>query len=167
MPCKQQSNIPTVRECEDHLVGVPSLACGGISGTQSLAFGCCGASWNDWVGWRFNLWDVECLPVACQVDGWILKKAKMSLAVSPRSGNSHEVSKHFMDDHIDLFMGGFAKDTCEDGMRHLCLNVHRRKGVGHHRLGGTGSSAKGRSLVGSNDKLMMPIRKEQEVLYQF
>jgi hypothetical protein len=36
--------------------------------------------------------------------------------------NSHEVSKQFEDDHLDLRMGGLAKDMCEDGMRHLCLN---------------------------------------------
>ncbi len=60
---------------EDHLVGVPCLTGGSIGGTQFLAFGYCGACWDDWVGWRFNMWDVECLPVVCQVDGWILKKA--------------------------------------------------------------------------------------------
>jgi hypothetical protein len=76
----------------------------------------------------------------------------MSLAVSPRTGNSHGVSRQFVDDHFDLFMGGFAKDTCEDGMRHLCLNAKGRNGIGSHCLGGTGSSsAKGRHLVGSND----------------
>ncbi len=31
------------RDGEDHLVGDPSLACGGVGGTQFLAFGCCGA----------------------------------------------------------------------------------------------------------------------------
>jgi hypothetical protein len=30
------------------------------------------AYWDDWVGRRFNKWDVERLPVACQIDGWIL-----------------------------------------------------------------------------------------------
>ena len=78
------------------------------------------------------MWDVECLPVASQVDGWILKKAKVSLAVSPRTGNCHEVSGQFADDHPDLFMGGFAKDTCEDGMRHLSVNALGRHGIGHH-----------------------------------
>ena len=76
----------------------------------------------------------------------------MSLAVSPQTGNSHEVNGQFADDHLDLFMGGFAKDTCEDGMRHLCLNLLGRNGIGHHCLGGTGSSAKGRHLVNSNDE---------------
>jgi hypothetical protein len=57
---------------EDHLVGVPCLMGGGIGGTQFHVFGCGGACWDDWVGLRFNMWDVECLPVACQVDGWIL-----------------------------------------------------------------------------------------------
>ncbi len=75
------------------------------------------------------MWDVECLPFACQVDGWILMKALMSLAVSPWTENSHEVSGQFTDDHLDLFMVGFAEDMCEDGMRHLCLYVFSRNGV--------------------------------------
>jgi hypothetical protein len=85
-----------------------------------------------------------------QVDGWILKKAKVSLAVSPWIGNCHEVSRQFMDDHLDLFMGGFAKDTCKDGMRHLGLNALGGHGIGRHHLGGTDGSVKGRYLVGSN-----------------
>ena len=60
---------------KDNLVGVPCLTCGGIGGMQFLTFSCQVAGWDDWVGWRFNMWDVECLPIACQVDGWILKKA--------------------------------------------------------------------------------------------
>jgi hypothetical protein len=75
----------------------------------------------------------------------------MSLAVFPWTGNSCEVGGQFTDDHLDLFMGGFAEDTCEDGMRHLCLNALGRNGVRHHHLGGMGSSAKGRHLVGSDD----------------
>jgi hypothetical protein len=139
------------RDGEDHLVGVPCLACGSIGGMQFLAFGCWRAGWVDWVGWRFNLWDVERLPIASQIDGWILKKAKMSLAVSPQTGYSHEVSRQFTDDCLDLYMGGFAKDTCEDGMRHLCLNALGRNGIGSHCLGGTVSSAMGMHLVGSDD----------------
>jgi hypothetical protein len=45
----------------------------------------------------------------------------MSLALSPWTGNSHEVSRQFTDDRLDLLMGGLAKDTCEDEMRHVCL----------------------------------------------
>ncbi len=72
--------------------------------------------------------------------------------MSPWTGNSLEVSRQFADDHLDLLMGGLAKDTCEDGMRHLCLNAVNRNSVGSHRLGGTGRrSAKGRRLVGSDD----------------
>ncbi len=118
---------------------------------QFLVFGCHGSGWDDWVGWRFNLWDVERLLVVSQVDGWILKSAKVSLAVSPRTKNSHEVSRQFVDDHLDLFMGGFAKDTYEDGIGHLCFNAIGRNGIGRHCLEGTGSSAKERCLVGSND----------------
>jgi hypothetical protein len=62
----------------------------------------------------------------------------MSLAVSSWTGNSHEVSGQFTDDHLDLLMGGLAKDTCEDGMGHLCLNAFGRNGVRSHCLGGTG-----------------------------
>ncbi len=79
-----------------------------------------------------NLWDVECLPIARQVGGWILKKAKMSFAVSPWTGQGHEVIRQFVDDHLDLFVGGFAEDTREDGMRHLCLNTLGINGIGSH-----------------------------------
>ena len=71
--------------------------------------------------------------------------------MSPRTGNSHEVSRQFADDHLDLFMGEFAKDMCEDGMRRLCLNALSRNGIGSHCLGGTGSSVKRRCLVGFDD----------------
>ncbi len=40
----------------------------------------------------------------------------MCLAVYPWTGNSHEISRQFADDHLDLLMGWLAKDTCEDGM---------------------------------------------------
>ncbi len=69
----------------------------------------------------------------------------------PRTGNSHEVSGQLADAHLDLLMSGFAEDTCEDGMRHLCLNALGRNVIRHHRLGGTGCSAMGRCLVGSDD----------------
>jgi hypothetical protein len=74
----------------------------------------------------------------------------MSLAVSPWTGNGHEVGQQFMNDGLDLFVGGFAKDTGEDRMRHLCLNAFCIHGIGSHCLGGT-RSAKGRRLVGSDD----------------
>jgi hypothetical protein len=49
-------------------------------------------------------------------------------------------------------MGGFTKETYEDGMRHLCLHALGRNSIGSHCLGSTGSSsAKGRCLVGSNE----------------
>ncbi len=48
-----------VHDGEDHLVCGPCLACGSIGGTQFLTFGCRGAGWDDWVGWRFDFWDVE------------------------------------------------------------------------------------------------------------
>jgi hypothetical protein len=56
-----------------------------------------------------------------------------------------------MDDHLVLFMGGFANDRCEDEMRHLGLYALGGHGIGLHCLGGTGGSAKGMCLVGSND----------------
>ncbi len=70
--------IPELDTCdgEDHLVGVPCLASSGVGGALFLTVGGHGAYWDDWVGQRFNMWDVECdvecLPVACQIDGWIL-----------------------------------------------------------------------------------------------
>ncbi len=60
---------------EDHLVGVQCLTGDGVGGAPFLAFGDRGACWGEWVGWRFNIWDVEHLPVVCQADGWILRKA--------------------------------------------------------------------------------------------
>ncbi len=75
------------------------------------------------VGWKFDLWDDERPLVVSQVDGRILKKAKMSLAMSLRTGNSHEVSGQFADNHLDLFMGGFAKDMCENKIKHFLLGV--------------------------------------------
>ncbi len=74
----------------------------------------------------------------------------MTLAVSPFTGNGHEVGQHFADDGLDLFVGGFAKDTGKDRMRYLCLNAFGRHGIRSHCSGGT-RSAKGRHLVGSND----------------
>ncbi len=136
-------------DVKDYLVCVPCLACGGVDGTQFLAFGCRGVGWDSWVSWRFNLWDVECLSIASQVDGWILKLAKVSLDVSQWTRNFHEVSGQFADNHLDLFMGGFPKDTCEDGMRHLGLNALGTHGIERHCLGGTDGSTKGRCLVGS------------------
>ncbi len=35
---------------EDLLVGVPCLTRGSIGGVQFFAFGCCGTSWDGWVG---------------------------------------------------------------------------------------------------------------------
>jgi hypothetical protein len=74
----------------------------------------------------------------------------MALAVSPWTGNGHEVGRQFTDDSFDLFVRGFAKDAGEDRMRHLCLNAFCRHGIGSHCLGGMGS-AKGRCLVCTND----------------
>ncbi len=90
----------------------------------------------------------------------------MTLAVSPWTGNIHEVSQQFADDHLDLLMGGFTKDVGEDRMMHLCLNAFGRHGIRSHCLGGT-KSVKGRHLVGSNDTLMMPMRRAHDVPYQF
>ncbi len=74
----------------------------------------------------------------------------MTLAVSPWTGNGHEVGRQFTDDGLDLFVGGFAKNTGEDRMRHLCLDAFCRHGIRSHHSGGT-RSAKGRCLVGSDD----------------
>ena len=74
----------------------------------------------------------------------------MTLAVSPWIENGHEVSQQFVDDRLDLLVGGLAKNMGEDRMRHLCHNAFGRHGVQSHCLGGT-RSMKGRCLVGSND----------------
>jgi hypothetical protein len=70
--------------------------------------------------------------------------------VSPLTGNGHEVGRQFMDDNLDLFVGGFAKDRGEDRMRHLCLSAFCRHSIGSHLLGGT-RSTKGMHLVCTND----------------
>jgi hypothetical protein len=45
-----------------------------------------------------------------------------------------------------------SEDTCEDGMRHLCLNAFGRNGIRSHHLGGmVRRSTKGRHLVGSDN----------------
>ncbi len=49
-------------------------------------------------------------------------------------------------------MGGFAKDTSEDRMRHLCLNAFCRQGIGSHHLGGM-ESTKRRHLICTNDHI--------------
>jgi hypothetical protein len=74
----------------------------------------------------------------------------MTLAVSPWTGNSHDFSKQLTDVRLNLLMGGLAKDTGEDKMRHLCLNAIDRNSIRSHCLGGT-RSAKGRRLVGFYD----------------
>ncbi len=53
----------------------------------------------------------------------------MTLAVSPWTENSHEVSRQFADDCLDLLMGGLTKDTGEDRIGHLCLDAFGRNGV--------------------------------------
>jgi hypothetical protein len=62
----------------------------------------------------------------------------------------HEVGQQLTDDDLDLFVGGFTKDTGKDRMRHLCLDAFCRHGVGSHCSGDT-RSAKRRRLVDSND----------------
>jgi hypothetical protein len=47
----------------------------------------------------------------------------MTFAVSPWTENGHEVSQQFADDHLDLIMGGLAKDAGEDRMRHLAADT--------------------------------------------
>ena len=55
----------------------------------------------------------------------------MTLVVTPRSGNSHEVGGEFLDDHLHLFVYRFPEDSCERGVQHLCLDAVRGHCVGH------------------------------------
>ncbi len=55
----------------------------------------------------------------------------MSLVVTPRTRNSHEVGGEFPDDHLHLFVSRFPKYSCERGVRHLCLDAVRGYRVGH------------------------------------
>jgi hypothetical protein len=90
----------------------------------------------------------------------------MALAVSPWTENGHEVGRQFADDSLDLFVGGFAKETGEDRMMHLCLNAFCRHSIGSHHSGGT-RSAKGRRLVCTDDRTDDADDKGTDVLYQF
>jgi hypothetical protein len=49
----------------------------------------------------------------------------MSHIATPRTGNIHEVGGEIPDDHLHLLMGRFPKDSCESGVRHLCLDAVR------------------------------------------
>ncbi len=55
----------------------------------------------------------------------------MSLVVTPRTGNSHEVGGEFPGDHLHLFVCRFPKDSCERRVQHLCLDAVRGYRVGH------------------------------------
>ncbi len=61
----------------------------------------------------------------------------MTVAASPWAENGHEVGQKFADDSLDLCVGGFAKDTGEDRMSHMCLNAFCRHGIRSHCSGGT------------------------------
>ena len=37
----------------------------------------------------------------------------MTLAMTPRTGNGHEVGGEFLDDHLDLFVHRFPEFPCE------------------------------------------------------
>ncbi len=56
----------------------------------------------------------------------------MTLVVCPWTGNSHEVSRQFADDCLNLLMGGLVEDMGEDRMRHLCLDAFGRNGFRSH-----------------------------------
>ncbi len=56
----------------------------------------------------------------------------MTLAVSPWTGSSHEVSQQLADDHLDLLVGRLTKDRGKDRMRHLCLNAFGRHYIRSH-----------------------------------
>ncbi len=70
--------------------------------------------------------------------------------MSPWTENGHEIDQQFVDDRLDFLVGGLAKDTGKDRMRHLCLTAFGRHGIRSYCLGGT-RSLKGRWLVCYND----------------
>ena len=49
----------------------------------------------------------------------------MTLAVTPRTENSHEVSNEFVDDHLDLFVRWFPKYPGKHVEGHLCPDAVR------------------------------------------
>ncbi len=85
----------------------------------------------------------------------------MALAVSPWTGNDHEVSLQFADDSFDLFVGGITEDRGEDKIKHLCLNAFCGHGIESHCLGGT-ANMKGSCLVCTNDHTDDAIEKGTE-----
>ncbi len=58
---------------KDKFVRGPRLACNDVVGTQFFALGGSGAVRHDGVCWWFIGGDGECFPVACFIDGGILK----------------------------------------------------------------------------------------------
>ena len=44
----------------------------------------------------------------------------MTLALTPRTGNGHEVGGEFSDEHLDLFVCWFPKYPDEYVVGHLC-----------------------------------------------
>ena len=87
------------------LVCCPCLSCGEVGCARVVVLRV-GGQWHRLACWGklgFFCWYVKRSSVVRQVDGWILEESQMSLAVTPRTGNSHEVGGEFPDDHIYLF----------------------------------------------------------------
>ncbi len=49
----------------------------------------------------------------------------MTLAMTPRTGNSHTVGSEFPDDHFDLFVCRFPKYPGEYVVEHVCPDAVR------------------------------------------
>ncbi len=128
------------------------MADGDVVGLEFFAFGRGGATQDDWIGKRVNCGDGEHFPIAGKVDSLVLEEVEVSFVVPPWTCHCHQVHSELANYSLNLFVGGFTKDACEDEVRHLGLDAVCRHGGGHvGSVLGAGGSAKGRCLVRPDD----------------
>jgi hypothetical protein len=123
-----------VGDGEDQAIFHPSFVLGNIGGLEFFALMCGGAGWDDRIMGQFVGWDYEWHPIASKVDGWFLEEAQVALAMSPGTGDCHEICSEFAKGILDLLMGGFSQDPSQDGMRHLSLDTIGGNSIGHRVL---------------------------------
>ena len=76
---------------------------------------------------------------------------QVTLAVTPRTGNSHEVGGEFPDHHIDLFVCWFPEYPGKYIVGHVCPDAVRWHSVGHGGRLVACRSVKGMCHVGANN----------------
>ncbi len=55
----------------------------------------------------------------------------MAFVVSARAGDSHKVGGEFAKNQLQLLMCRLSEDTCQDRMRHLCLDTVSGNSIRH------------------------------------